>query len=145
MYIFTQTLCTSEIRHSLTGFNSEFSFSKTGCQSKVKKFICQLFYYSLATGRIVVFIPFQRVLVLCKMQSASSRIWTWVAVSTCYYGNHYTTSASVCTNVRLCCILTFDPAKNAIPKWCTGRNWHIPMAVMRRNRVGGRGWRYGTR
>ena len=32
---------------------------------------------------------------------------------------------------------TFDPAKNAIPRWCTGRKWHILMAVMRGNRVGG--------
>ena len=31
----------------------------------------------------------------------------------------------------------FDPAKNAIPRWCTGRTWHILMAVMRGNRVGG--------
>ena len=31
----------------------------------------------------------------------------------------------------------FDPAKNAIPRWCTGRRWHILMAVMRGNRVGG--------
>ena len=38
---------------------------------------------------------------------------------------------------HLCCISTFDPAKNAIPRWCTGRKWHILMAVMRRNRVGG--------
>ena len=45
----------------------------------------------------------------------------------------------------LCCILTFNPAKNAIPKWCTGTKWHIPVAVMRRNRVGGLGWQYGTR
>ena len=45
----------------------------------------------------------------------------------------------------LCCILTFDLAKHAIPKWCTGRKWHIPMAVMGRNRVGGLGWQYGTR
>ena len=43
----------------------------------------------------------------------------------------------------ICCILTFDPAKHAIPKWCTGRKWHIPMAVMRRNRVGGLGWNMG--
>ena len=27
--------------------------------------------------------------------------------------------------------------KNAIPRWCTGRRWHIPMAVMRGNRVSG--------
>ena len=31
----------------------------------------------------------------------------------------------------------FDPAKNAIPRWCTGRRWHILMAVMRGNCVGG--------
>ena len=37
----------------------------------------------------------------------------------------------------LCYILTFDPAKNAIPRWYTGRKWHILMAVMRGNRVGG--------
>ena len=30
----------------------------------------------------------------------------------------------------------FDLAKNAIPKWCTGRRWHILMTVMRGNRVG---------
>ena len=32
----------------------------------------------------------------------------------------------------------FDSAKNAIPRWCTGRRWHILMAVMRGNRVGGK-------
>ena len=31
----------------------------------------------------------------------------------------------------------FDPAKNAIPRWCTRRRRHIPMAVMRGNRMGG--------
>ena len=31
-----------------------------------------------------------------------------------------------------CCILTFGPAKHAIPKWCTGRKWHIPMASNRK-------------
>ena len=36
-----------------------------------------------------------------------------------------------------CCIFAFDPAKNAIPRWCTGRKWHILMAAMRGNRVGG--------
>ena len=41
--------------------------------------------------------------------------------------------------VLLCCILTFDPAKDAIPKWCTGRKWHIPMASNRK-RLHGRIW-----
>ena len=32
-----------------------------------------------------------------------------------------------------CYVLTFDPApKNAIPRWCTGRKWHIPMASNRK-------------
>ena len=32
------------------------------------------------------------------------------------------------SNIYICCILTFDPAKHAISKWCIGRKWHIPMA-----------------
>ena len=35
----------------------------------------------IAGGRIIGFIPFPRVLVLCEMQSGSSRIWTRVVVS----------------------------------------------------------------
>ena len=41
-----------------------------------------------------------------------------------------------------CCILTFDPAKHAIPKWCTGRKWHIPMAS---NRKKSRRWIWLTK
>ena len=37
-------------------------------------------------------IPFPRVLVLCEIQSFSSRIWTRVAVSISYNDNHYTTN-----------------------------------------------------
>ena len=39
-------------------------------------------------------IPFPRVLVLCEMQSVSSRIWTRVAGSISYDVNHYTTVMS---------------------------------------------------
>ena len=41
--------------------------------------------------------------------------------------------------ISLCSVMfwPFDLAKNAIPRWCTGRRWHILMAVMRGNRVGG--------
>ena len=42
-------------------------------------------------GRIIGFIPFPRVLVLCEMQSVSSRIWTRIVVSNSYDDNHYTT------------------------------------------------------
>ena len=36
----------------------------------------------------------------------------------------------------ICCILTFGPAKHAIPKWCAGRKWHIPMASNRKRSRG---------
>ena len=32
----------------------------------------------------------------------------------------------------ICCILTIDPGIYAIPKWSTGRKWHIPMASTRK-------------
>ena len=35
-------------------------------------------------------------------------------------------------SISMCCILTFDPAKHAISKWCAGRKWHIPMASNRK-------------
>ena len=40
------------------------------------------------------FIPFPRVIVLCEMQSVSSRIWTCVTMSISYDDNHYTTGTS---------------------------------------------------
>ena len=48
------------------------------------------YYLHIARGRIIGFIPLPRVLVLCEMQSASSRIWTRTAVSISYDDNHYT-------------------------------------------------------
>ena len=47
-----------------------------------------LYYLPIAGGRIIGFIPFPRVLVLCEMQSVSSRIWTRLAVSISYDDNH---------------------------------------------------------
>ena len=52
------------------------------------------YYLPTAGGRIIGFIPSLRVLVLCKMQSASSRIWTRVAMSILFDDNHYTTGTS---------------------------------------------------
>ena len=78
-------------KRSLTGLNSEFSFSKTSCLTKAEE-ISLSYYLPIAGGRIIGFIPFPRVLVLCEMQSASSRIWNRVAVSISYDDNHYTTS-----------------------------------------------------
>ena len=48
---------------------------------------------------MIEFIPFPRVLVLCEMQSVSSRIWTRVAVSISYDDKHCTTVAILlCTS-----------------------------------------------
>ena len=74
-------------KRSLTGLNSEFSFSKA------EEFSLP-YYLPIAGGRIIGFIPFPRVLVQCEMQSVLSRIWTRIAVSISYDDIHYTTGTS---------------------------------------------------
>ena len=88
-----QALCsdTSSIfKQSLTGLNLNFSFSWTSCLTKAEE-LSLSYYLPIAGGRIIGFIPFPRVLVLCEMQSVSSRILTCVAVSISYDDNPYTT------------------------------------------------------
>ena len=63
----------SIFKRSLTGLNSEFSFSKTGCLTKTEEPSLP-YYLSIAEGIIIGFILFPRVLELCEIQSASSRI-----------------------------------------------------------------------
>ena len=77
-------------KRSLTGLNSEFTFSQTSCLTKAEE-PCLPYYLPIAGGRIIGFIPFPRVLVLCEMQSVSSRIWTRGAVYISCDDNHYTT------------------------------------------------------
>ena len=97
--IFTQPLHSGRIWHkvifkrSLTGLNSEHSFSKTSSLAKVEEPSLS-HYLPIAGGRIFGFIPFPSVLVLREMQSVSSRIWTRVAVSISYEDNHNTTGTS---------------------------------------------------
>ena len=43
---------------------------------------------------------FPRVSALSEMQTASYRIWTWLAVSVSYCDNHYTTIASTPDNLK---------------------------------------------
>ena len=57
---------------------------------RLKSSVCPTIL-SIAGWRIVGFIPFPRVLVLCEMQTASSKIWTWVATFISY-NIHCTTS-----------------------------------------------------
>ena len=63
----------SIFKQSLTGLNSEFSFSYTSCLTMAEEPSLP-YYLPIAGGRIIVFIPFPRVLVLYEMQSVSSRI-----------------------------------------------------------------------
>ena len=55
-------------KRSLTGLNSEFSFCQTSCLTKAEEPSLS-YYLPIAGGRIIGFIPFQRALVLCEMQS----------------------------------------------------------------------------
>ena len=81
-------------KRSLTGLNSEFSFSYPSCLTKAEEPSLS-YYLPIAGGRIIGFIPFPRVLVLCEMQSVLSRIWTRVAVFISYGNNDYITGTSV--------------------------------------------------
>ena len=62
----------SIFKRSLAGLNSEFSFSKTSCLTKAEE-PSPSYYLPIAGGRIIGFIPFPRVLVLCEMKPVSSR------------------------------------------------------------------------
>ena len=74
----------------LTGLNSEFSFSLTGCIVKAEE--PNLSYYlPIAGEKIIRFIHFPRVLA-CEMQAVSLRIWTCVTVSISYDVNHHITA-----------------------------------------------------
>ena len=57
----------SIFKRSLTGLNSEFSFSKTSCLTKAEE-PRPPYYLPNAGGRIIGFIPFPRELVLYKIQ-----------------------------------------------------------------------------
>ena len=70
----------SIFKRSLTDLNSKFSF-KTICLTKAEEISLPPYYLPIFGGRILGFIPFPRVLVVCEMQSVSSRIWTHGAVS----------------------------------------------------------------
>ena len=78
-------------KRSLTGLNSEFSLSKTSFLTKTEEPSLP-YYLSIAGGRIIGFIPFPTVLVLCEMLSVLSRNWTRIAVSISCDDNHYTTT-----------------------------------------------------
>ena len=86
------------------------------------------YYLPIAGGRIIGCIPFPRVLVLCEMQSVSSKIWTRVAVSISCDDNHYTIGSSYSFFIVLeswnCCDYAI---KNAGESFFLFFSWHIYM------------------
>ena len=84
----------SILKRSLTGLNSEFSFSSTGYLTKPKDLRLP-YYLPITGGRIIGFITYPRVLVLCEKQSVSSRVCTHVTVSISNDDNDYTTGTSM--------------------------------------------------
>ena len=66
---------------------------------------------------MIGFIPFPRVLVLCEIQLASSRIWTRAAVSISYDDNHYTTGTSNFYDFRFKWTATAGIGKHPTKAW----------------------------
>ena len=108
----------SIFKRSLTGLNSEFSFSETSCLTKAEEPSLPD-YLPIAGGRIIGFIPFPRVLVLCEMQSVSSRIWTRVAVFIFYDDNHYTTVVGSYSSAEMQSVYSTVPAN-----WAGWKKWN---------------------
>ena len=77
-------------KRSLTGLNSGFSFSYTSCLTKAEEPSLS-YYLPIAGGRIIGFIPFPRVLVLCENAISLVKDLNRVAVSISYDDKHYTT------------------------------------------------------
>ena len=71
------------------------------CLNKAKEH-CLPYYLFMAGGRIVEFILFPTLLAQCEIQTATSRIWTRVAVIISHDDIHYTTCASSCVCMYAC-------------------------------------------
>ena len=96
----------SIFKRSLTSLNSGFSFSLTSCRTEAEESSLP-YYLPITGGRIIGFTPFPNVLVLCEMQSFSSRIWTRVTVSISYDDNNYTTGTSLHHRHLHCALTSF--------------------------------------
>ena len=78
----------------LKGLNSVFILLDQVPHQFKEPSLC--FYLSKAGGRTIELIPFPRVLAQWEMQTALSRIWTWVAVFISYDGNYNTMNVYNC-------------------------------------------------
>ena len=60
---------------------------------------------------------------------------SWLYVKS--YIHFFNYEMIIICSFAICYVLTFWPGQKCHSRWCTGRKWHILMAVMRGNRVGG--------
>ena len=79
---------------SLAGLNSEFLSSRPVVIPSLKSPVSDTFL-PIVWDRIIGFIPYLMVLVLCEMQTALTGIWTQVALSIYHDDIHYTTSGDI--------------------------------------------------
>ena len=92
-YLFTQPLhrrqdvTRSIFKQSKASLNSVFFLLDD--LSKIKERSLP-YYIPIAEERTNELMPFSEVLVLCEIQTTSSRIWTWIANSISYDDNNYT-------------------------------------------------------
>ena len=91
----------NSLSRSTTDLNLEIWFSKTSCHTKVKE--DNVPYYLLIAGkRIVGFITFPRLLVLCKIQIDTNRLFqdlNWGSWILFLSDNSYALNTSVITNI----------------------------------------------
>ena len=103
-------------------------------KSEVKKLINVRTWTTVSSPVSVLCISLYLNLYMCRWIEISLWLWYDYDVAIQNWLHLY-------RGVRLLQLLCFDlrpgPPKNAIPRWCTGRKWHFPMAVRRGNRVGG--------
>ena len=137
MYMCIVCICIFTISSARTGFDTRSIF-------KFSRFVCQSFPFPrlvaipwlkspvspnlpIARGRIIRFIPFPRILVLCEKQTALSRFWTRAAMSIYYDNNHCTTVhplwVCVCVNECICVCVYLCVCVG----WLVG--WHINLCM----------------
>ena len=89
--------------------------------------LSQSYYLPIPGGRRIGFIPFPRVLVLCEMQSVSSRIWTRVDLSISYDDSHYTTGTSTFF-YHVCYTKAKESSRPYLPLTVERTNWLNPLS-----------------
>ena len=95
IYIYIYMYSTPPHEQDMTQGQASFL---TSCYTKLKTF-CMSNYFNLGDESLIEYIPFPNVLVLCEMPTASSRIWTWVDVSSSHEDNYYIIYIYICEEV----------------------------------------------